>query len=66
MLMLVLFSEYIENRVSCPNGKYDIFEMAAAQRRHVARERNEIGLNNFVDSLRSSLCSNSRFKSIRS
>ena len=27
--------------------------MAAAQRRHVARDRNEIGLNNFVDTLRS-------------
>ena len=32
---------------------YVIFEMAAAQRRYVARERNEIGLNNFVDPLRS-------------
>ena len=26
--------------------------MAAAQRRHVVRERNEIGLNNLLDSLR--------------
>ena len=45
--------------------KYVIFEMAAAQRRHVARECNEIGLNNFVDSLRSSFCSKSRFKRTR-
>ena len=36
--------------------KYIIFEMAVAQRKHVARERNETGLNSFVDSLRLSLC----------
>ena len=51
ILVLFLFQFYFQN-IKLRFTKYIIFEMAAAQRRHVVRERNEIGLKILLDSLR--------------